>query len=102
MTPQPDACFAVVSQTAATRREPQGIAGHRHAAPPTALPLVKGYFMRWWQVLGSNQRRLSRRFTDHDRCDWRIEGYLGKRTRPGCGIRACPTYIPRPGASGIV
>ncbi len=23
---------------------------------------LTGYFRRWWQVLGSNQRRLSRRF----------------------------------------
>jgi hypothetical protein len=25
---------------------------------------LTGYFRRWWQVLGSNQRRLSRRFTN--------------------------------------
>jgi hypothetical protein len=30
--------------------------------PPTILLLVRGHFCWWWQVLGSNQRRLSRRF----------------------------------------
>jgi hypothetical protein len=32
------------------------------AAPALARPLVRGRFRWWWQVLGSNQRRLSRRF----------------------------------------
>jgi hypothetical protein len=27
-------------------------------------PQLTGYLRRWWRVLGSNQRRLSRRFTD--------------------------------------
>ena len=31
-------------------------------APTAAFPQPGGRFRRWWQVLGSNQRRLSRRF----------------------------------------
>jgi len=30
--------------------------------PLTAFALVRGCLGWWWQVLGSNQRRLSRRF----------------------------------------
>ena len=43
------------------RSEPD-TAGHQQAQPPTAKALVRGCLRRWWQVLGSNQRRLSRRF----------------------------------------
>jgi hypothetical protein len=39
-------------------------AGQRQQPPPVAYPQARGCFRRWWQVLGSNQRRLSRRFTD--------------------------------------
>jgi hypothetical protein len=31
-------------------------------ARETGKTQLTGYFRRWWQVLGSNQRRLSRRF----------------------------------------
>ena len=50
------------------RRQPppagksRGTAGRRYDAPPIASAQVRGCFTRWWQVLGSNQRRLSRRF----------------------------------------
>jgi hypothetical protein len=54
---------------AGTSRSRPGRAGHgradRHtcrAAPARARALVRGRFRWWWQVLGSNQRRLSRRF----------------------------------------
>ena len=33
-------------------------------ARETGKTQLTGYLRRWWQVLGSNQRRLSRRFTD--------------------------------------
>jgi hypothetical protein len=48
--------------------------GHPHTAagcrterpeqdqPPIRYALIRDCFTRWWQVLGSNQRRLSRRF----------------------------------------
>ena len=32
------------------------------AAREPGYAQATGYFRRWWQVLGSNQRRLSRRF----------------------------------------
>jgi hypothetical protein len=31
-------------------------------APEAGNTQLTGHFRRWWQVLGSNQRRLSRRF----------------------------------------
>jgi hypothetical protein len=34
----------------------------KKTAPRAAFPQPTGRFRRWWQVLGSNQRRLSRRF----------------------------------------
>src|SRR5579863_2123700 len=37
-------------------------AGHPRQQPLTTFVQVRGCFGRWWQVLGSNQRRLSRRF----------------------------------------
>jgi len=40
--------------TATRRQEGNG--------PPGAFPQPTGRFHWWWQVLGSNQRRLSRRF----------------------------------------
>src|ERR1039458_8093212 len=36
--------------------------GQKHQARETGKIQLTGYFRRWWQVLGSNQRRLSRRF----------------------------------------
>jgi hypothetical protein len=48
----------------ASRTWPLSAACHRitQDQPPTAYPQVRGCLSRWWQVLGSNQRRLSRRF----------------------------------------
>ena len=40
------------------------LAGPKATARKTRKTQLTGYFRRWWQVLGSNQRRLSRRFTD--------------------------------------
>ena len=34
----------------------------KETARRAAFPQLAGRFRRWWQVLGSNQRRLSRRF----------------------------------------
>src|ERR1022692_1802944 len=39
-----------------------GATGPEQDQPLTTPVLVRGCFVRWWQVLGSNQRRLSRRF----------------------------------------
>ena len=55
-----------MSVTTATRR----LTGHimktqrdkKEKARETGNPPLTGRFRRWWQVLGSNQRRLSRRF----------------------------------------
>jgi len=55
-----------MSVTTATRR----LTGAHHEtqrdktekARETGNPQLTGRFRRWWQVLGSNQRRLSRRF----------------------------------------
>jgi hypothetical protein len=38
------------------------IAGPKATARKTGKTQATGYLRRWWQVLGSNQRRLSRRF----------------------------------------
>jgi hypothetical protein len=48
----------------ASRTRPLSAAWHRitQDQPPTAYVQVRGCLSRWWQVLGSNQRRLSRRF----------------------------------------
>jgi hypothetical protein len=55
---------------------------------------LTGYFRRWWQVLGSNQRRLSRRFyrpsllAEADAADQRLRG---SRRCPGAPSSAiCP------------
>ena len=48
----------------ASRSEP-GTAGPSRTQdkpPLTAFMLVRGGFRRWWQVMDSNHRRLSRRF----------------------------------------
>ena len=49
-------------RTAAEHRIQPDTPGHQRDRPPTVKPLVRGHLRRWWQVLGSNQRRLSRRF----------------------------------------
>ena len=55
-------------------------------SPAAAFPQPGGRFRRWWQVLGSNQRRLSRRFyslsllAESNACDQRI-----RRPRGGNG-----------------
>ena len=48
----------------ATRRETPETASSRswQDRPRTGLSQFRGHFSWWWQVLGSNQRRLSRRF----------------------------------------
>jgi hypothetical protein len=48
----------------AGRREPSRAACSRtqHDELRTKFAQFSGHFRRWWQVLGSNQRRLSRRF----------------------------------------
>jgi hypothetical protein len=48
----------------ATRIRPPSAAHNRTGQdqPLATFPLVSGRFCWWWQVLGSNQRRLSRRF----------------------------------------
>jgi len=37
----------------------------KETARRAAFPQPGGRFRRWWQVLGSNRRRLSRRFYSH-------------------------------------
>lgn len=40
----------------------QSAPGRQMISPPAAYAHARGCFRRWWQVLGSNQRRLRRRF----------------------------------------
>jgi hypothetical protein len=49
-------------RTAANGRIRLDSTGPRQDQPLTASMLVRGCFHRWWQVMGSNHRRLSRRF----------------------------------------
>ena len=49
-------------QPAANGRIRPDTTGLAQDQPLTALTQVRGHLCRWWQVLGSNQRRLSRRF----------------------------------------
>src|SRR5258707_1291500 len=49
-------------RTAANARIRPDATGPGQDQPLTTSMLVRGYFHRWWQVMGSNHRRLSRRF----------------------------------------
>ena len=55
-----------LSVTTATHRpavtDPDTWRDKKETARRAAFPQPRGRFRRWWQVLGSNQRRLSRRF----------------------------------------
>ena len=59
-----EAVLAILNHhsTANSRRAPDP-AGHTrtNGHPSTLKLLVRGHLPRWWQVLGSNQHRLSRR-----------------------------------------
>jgi hypothetical protein len=66
-TPRSARNFAAYSPgpAAAARSEPDTAgqtATRAGPGPGPGAPLVRGCFRWWWQVLGSNQRRLSRRF----------------------------------------
>jgi hypothetical protein len=50
-------CSVPVPKTPARSREPQGTTGTASQRPLTVFMLIRGRFRRWWQVLGSNQRR---------------------------------------------
>ena len=62
---RPDAVHHMYATTA-TRRpavtHPDTWRDEKETARRAAFPQPGGRFRRWWQVLGSNQRRLSRRF----------------------------------------
>ncbi len=62
---RPDA-VRYMSVTTATHRptvtRPDTRRDKKETAHGAAFPQPRGRFRRWWQVLGSNQRRLSRRF----------------------------------------
>jgi hypothetical protein len=49
-------------ETAGLTWTQRDLAGPGRIARETGKTQLTGYFRRWWQVLGSNQRRLSRRF----------------------------------------
>ena len=49
----------------------------KEMGPRVAFPQPGGRFGWWWQVLGSNQRRLSRRFTDRSSASFHIALELG-------------------------
>jgi hypothetical protein len=55
-------CSVPVPKTAVRSRKHPGTAVTADDLPLTASAQVRRRFTRWWQVLGSNQRRLSRRF----------------------------------------
>ena len=52
---------------------------HRKTARIAEISQLAGRFRRWWQVLGSNQRRLSRRFTVFRSYSHHIAADLRKR-----------------------
>jgi hypothetical protein len=60
---------------------------------PFASPISEG-----GPGCGAAPREKADGFTDHDRCDRRTAVRLGKHACPGSGLRARPTYIPRPAA----
>ena len=59
----PSPCSAIAQPRPAANSwiRPDGT-GHWGDQPQTAFAQVRWHLTRWWQVLGSNQRRLSRRF----------------------------------------
>jgi hypothetical protein len=62
---QPRTLSAICPCTAGNSRTPMDTARHRRAqsnSPQDRETQATGYLRRWWQVLGSNQRRRSRRF----------------------------------------
>ena len=106
---RPDA-VRYMSVTTATHRptvtHPDTWRDKKETARRAAFPQPAGRFRRWWQVLGSNQRRLSRRFyrplplatratcrvpqrwrhrKDSPRRDHTVSGILVKRLTSGHG-----------------
>jgi hypothetical protein len=62
---RPDAVHHMYATTATHRpivTHPDTRRDKKKTARRAAFPQPAGRFRRWWQVLGSNQRRLSRRF----------------------------------------
>jgi hypothetical protein len=59
---------------------------------------LAGRFRRWWQVLGSNQRRLSRRFFQTAPASTSTWPVTCVNTIRGCPLRRrCPPYVRAPG-----
>ena len=69
-------------------------AGREETARRAAFPQPAGRFPRWWQVLGSNQRRLSRRFYS-----WAHRGWSRSREIFGACGRAAGGGYPACGAA---
>src|SRR5487761_275337 len=69
---------------------------------------LAGHFRRWWQVLGSNQRRLSRRFTARRSClrpteitsAYAVRGAVPGRCRPLC-VRAQRAWLTDGGRNSL-
>ena len=60
----------------------------KETARQTAFPQLAGRFRWWWQVLGSNQRRLSRRF--YRPLPWPRSALTQPHDRRGVGITSAP------------
>jgi hypothetical protein len=79
-------------------------ATHRHTvrqrkmAPLAEKSQLRGHFRRWWQVLGSNQRRLSRRFY-RPRI---IRGGRPRRSRRPRGGSSATSGFPSPPANSLL
>ena len=92
--PTPSAICPWFSGYSGTRRYKAARPGTDTKQPASQENPASGHIRRWWQVLGSNQRRLSRRFcspslllaapaTDLDSCVSRRDlGSLPSATRP--------------------
>ena len=67
----------------------------KKTARRAAFPQQAGRFRRWWQVLGSNQRRLSRRFYRPLPLGWKVASDLVRSLAGRVGEGFCPTNVPR-------
>ncbi len=68
-------------------------AAHRQRPGDLRVPVMTCNFS-WWQVLGSNQRRLSRRFYRPPRLRAIYRPYLRRPLQGRLGTTIDPTYIP--------
>src|SRR5271157_102459 len=72
----------------------------KETARRAAFPQPAGRFRRWWQVLGSNQRRLSRRFYRPLLRTPPHRHYLHKHDRIGLAATTLSTICTWPQAAG--